>query len=116
MKSSGLADSPLFTKRKIKEIKQPCHQVTTTSRNQETMISAINLSILEVGKEATTYRLSKSEKKALIEIIYRYRIRNIRITENEITRIAINNLIEDYKKNKKQSILAMIVDNSHLIL
>ena len=105
MKASGLADSPLFTKRKIKESKQPSHQATTTSCNQETMISAINVSILEVGKEASTYRLTLNEKKKLAEIIYTLKMENIRITENEIIRIALNSLLCDYAMNKTNSIL-----------
>ena len=105
MNNSGLADSPLFVKPKIKESKQPSHQVTTVSYTHDTVISAITESILQVGKEAATYRLTLNEKRKLAEIIYTLKMKNMRVTENEIIRIALNFLLCDYLMNKTNSIL-----------
>jgi hypothetical protein len=105
MKNSGLADSPLFVKPKIKESVQPSHQVTTVSLTHDTVVSAIAETILQVGKEAATYRLTLNEKRKLAEIIYTLKMKNLRVTENEIIRIALNFILCDYSMNKTNSIL-----------
>ena len=110
MKPSGLADSPLFTKPIIKEAKQPSHQVTTVSHPHDTVISVINHSIMEVGKEAATYRLTLNEKRKLAEIIYTLKMKNLRVTENEIIRIALNFILCDYTMNKTNSILKRVIN------
>lgn len=121
MKSSGLADSPLFSKPKYendsikknteeKERIQPSNHSTMKSRYHDTMIASISKVTREIGKEASTYRLTNKEKTALVEIIYHFRMRNVRLTENEIARIAINFIIDDFKYQKKDSILARVID------
>ena len=109
MKASGLADSPLFIKPKVKESKLPSHQVTTVSHTHDTVISAITESILQVGKEAATYRLTLNEKRKLAEIIYTLKMKNLRVTENEIIRIALNFILCDYSMNKTSSILKRVI-------
>jgi hypothetical protein len=109
MKTSGLADSPLFVKPKIKESKQPSLQVTTVSHTHDTVISSITESILMVGKEAATYRLTLNEKRKLAEIIYTLKMKNLRVTENEIIRIALNFILCDYSLNKTNSILKRVI-------
>ena len=121
MKVSGLADSPLFLKRNddndpiernIDEKKsiQPSNHATLKSSHHDTMIASISKVTREIGKEASTYRLTNKEKTALVEIIYHFRMRNVRLTENEIARIAINFIIDDFKYQKKDSILARVID------
>jgi len=121
VKTSGLADSPLFLKpntendpieNKLKEKNriQPSNHVTLKSRHHETMIASISKATREIGKEASTYRLTNKEKTALVEIIYHFRMRNVRLTENEIARIALNFIIDDFKYQKKDSILARVID------
>ena len=121
MKTSGLADSPLFLKRNddndpiernIDEKKsiEPSNHATLISRHHDTMIASISKATREVGKEASTYRLTDKEKTVLVEIIYHFRMRNVRLTENEIARIAINFIIDDFKYQKKDSILARVID------
>ena len=105
MKSSGLADSPLFVKPKIKESKQLSHQATTVSCTHDTVISEIAESILQVGKEAATYRFTLNEKRKLTKIIYTLKMKNMCVTENEIIRIALNYILCDYSMNKANSIL-----------
>jgi len=103
MKPSGLADSPLFKKPKAR--KQPHHHATAAASDQDTMAATIQTNLMEIGKEAATYRLTRNEKKKIAEIIYSLKVRNIRITENEIMRIALNALLYDYEKDKSKSIL-----------
>ena len=126
MKTSGLADSPLFrteiyneanedstierhTERKH-AIVTPCNHDSLTPRYHDSMIATITKSIRETGKEVCTYRLTQKEKTALVEIIYHFRMRNCRLSENEIARIAINFLIEDFNTDKKHSMLSSIIE------
>jgi len=118
MKPSGLADSPLFLKKDVEKIKAEKPSVqgaerkndTMTSRYHDSMIAKIARSVRDVGKEVSTYRLTPQEKTALVEIIYHYRMHNCRLSENEIARIAINLLIEDFNKNKKSCMLSRIAE------
>ena len=120
MKTSGLADSPLFfisrnendlIKKNIEKKKRitPIDHATLKPRNHDTMIANIHKAIQEIGKEASTYRFTSNEKKSLAEIIYKFRNMNIRITENEIVRIASNYLIYEHKLNRKKSVLTKII-------
>jgi hypothetical protein len=126
MKTSGLADSPLFRTEISKEVNKSAtferyaerKHATMTPRNHDSLtpryhdstIATIAKSVREVGKEVCTYRLTQKEKTALIEIIYHFRMRNCRLSENEIARIAINFLIEDFKADKKDCMLSSITE------
>lgn len=105
MKKTGLADSPLFIKPKKKEQEQPHHHATTVASGQDSMVATIQTNLMEIGKEAATYRLTLNEKKKIAEIVYSLKMKNIRITENAIMRIALNALLYDYEKDKSKSIL-----------
>lgn len=116
MKSSGLADSPLFhTDIHNKEKKDTVIERQTerkhaimTPHYHDSMTATIAKSVREVGKEVCTYRLTQKEKTALVEIIYHFRMRNCKLSENEIARIAINFLIEDFKADKNTCMLSSI--------
>ena len=117
MKTSGLADSPLFNEQPQSEEKARSDQGNLTSGlkacHPDDIIATIVKSMRAVGKEGCTYRLTQREKTALIEIIYHFRMRNCRLSENEIARIAINFLIEDFKANKNDCLLRSIIDSMH---
>lgn len=118
MKPSGLADSPFFQTGVPSEEKKdtPIESHTErkhaimTPRYHDSMIATIAKSVREVGKEVCTYRLTQKEKTALVEIIYHFRMRTSRLSENEIARIAINFLIEDFKADKNTCMLSSIVE------
>jgi hypothetical protein len=118
MKPSGLADSPLFrsgipseeNKDTLIENHAERKHAIMTSRYRDSMIAPIARSVRDVGKEVCTYRLTQKEKTALVEIIYHFRMRKSRLSENEIARIAINFLIEDFKSNKNTCMLSSIVE------
>ena len=121
MKRSGLGASPLFIKGDISnqsakklaahhnaaEIKEPVPLFTRA------FIDDIRRSVRETGKEATTHRLSIKERKALLEIVYHYKLQGVRTNENEIARIALNILIQDYKERKQDSLLARVMAVLH---
>jgi hypothetical protein len=116
MKPSGLAESPLFQKKGV-DGKIPSslssNHATMQPDNQDDVIEYIRQAVRQTGKEAGTYRITREEKKALLEICYSCRIAGIRTSENEITRIALNYLIRDHKSNPKDSILERMMEAIH---
>jgi hypothetical protein len=73
-------------------------------------LEAIRKAVKQLGKEAAVYRFTPEEKKALRAIVYTYKSRGIRTSENEITRIAINFLVADYRENGQSSTLARVLE------
>ena len=84
---------------------QPSNHGITVSRYDDTIVEIVRKAVKELGKEAATHRFTEDEKKAVIDIVYAYKRQGVRTSENEITRIAINFLIQDYKENGENSIL-----------
>jgi hypothetical protein len=90
---------------------------TMTPRNQDTVVSdaeddildVVRKAVRQIGKEAATHRFTLDEKNSLADIEYTYRRQSIRTSENEITRIAINYFIEDYRAHGDSSLLAKIL-------
>ena len=110
---------------KAKKIEQPSNRDTTTPRYHDTTASSnhatmppsihgvgidiVRKAVKEFGKEAATHRFTESEKKELADLIYTYKNRDIRTSENEITRIAVNFIVQDYKENGENSVLHKIL-------
>ncbi len=93
------------------------HHDTVIPRHHDTMndtgVVQIRNAVKQLGKEAATHRYTAAEKKALAELIYAYRNQAVRTSENEITRIAINFLILDHKRNGDKSVLHQIMMALH---
>ena len=91
----------------------PRHHDTMPASNQESMqpeihgvvIDLVRKAVKEIGKEAATHRFTITEKKELADLIYTYKNRGIKTTENEIARISVNFIVEDYKVNGENSVL-----------
>ena len=90
-------------------IMQPRNHGTMTPRHENDIFEVVRKAVKQIGKEAATHRFTLEEKNLLADIEYTYKRLGIRTSENEITRIAINYFIEDYRKNGEQSILANIL-------
>ena len=75
------------------------------SRYHDTIIELVRKAVKQFGKEAATHRFTVEEKNAVADIIYSYKNRGIRTSENEITRIAVNFTINDYRENGENSVL-----------
>lgn len=88
----------------------PSYHDTTIPLSQDEIIEIIRKAVKHLGKEAATYRFTLEEKKALSDIVYSYKGTGIRTSENELTRIAINFLVEDYRNNGENSILAKVIE------
>jgi hypothetical protein len=79
---------------------------TATPFAQQDILEVVRKSVKQIGKEAATHRFTADEKAVLADIEYTYQRQGIKTSENEITRIAINYLTEDYQRHGEQSILA----------
>ncbi len=73
------------------------------------MIADIRRTIRQVGKETAYVRLTKEEKQQLADIVYTHKRQGMRTSENEICRIAIGFLIEDYRACGQASVLARVL-------
>ncbi len=118
-RKNGLADSPFFTpppKEAVPVFSNPTPPPAenTVSRYQATtipddIIEHIRKAVKEFGKEAATHRFTASEKRSLANIIHTLHMQGIRTTENEIARIAINFVIDDFNKRGKDSLLGLVL-------
>lgn len=81
---------------------------TQTNRDFED-IERIRKVVKFSGKEVTYVRLLPEEKEKLGDIVYTYKRLGIKTSENEIGRIAINFLTQDYEANGENSVLAKVL-------
>lgn len=133
-RKSGLADSPFFSPPPLVEPERspalyssqekdkgdtttPSHHDTEVSSNhgivvsryQATTIEYVRKSVKEFGKEAATHRFTLTEKRAIANIVHTLNMQGIRTTENEITRIAINFVIDEFNRQEKDSLLGLVL-------
>jgi len=87
----------------------PSNRDTTVSRIHDTMMETVRRAVREIGKEAATHRFTPEEKRAVLDIIYSYKGSGIKTSENEVARISINFILEDYKQNGEDSILDQVL-------
>ena len=76
-------------------------------------IEAVRRIVKVVGREVSFCRISPEEKAKLAEIVYTYKRRGVRTSENEINRIALNAILLDYATNGEQSLLARTIAALH---
>jgi hypothetical protein len=88
---------------------QPCNHDTVVSRYHDTTIEMLRKAVKVIGKEAATYRFSIDEKRAIADLVYAYKRRGIRTSENEITRIAVNFVLRDNQESRKDGILERVL-------
>ena len=109
--------SKIIKKTKEQKSETPSHHDTvipryhdgTTPRVHGVIIEFVRKAIKEFGKEAATHRFTQLEKKEIGNLIYTYKNQRIKTNENEITRIAVNFIFEDYKENGENSVLHKIL-------
>jgi hypothetical protein len=82
---------------------------TMGSRAHDTTIKTIRKAVKQIGKEGATHRFTYEEKRDIADLIYTYKRQRIRTSENEITRIAINFVIQDRNENGENSILDRVL-------
>jgi hypothetical protein len=78
------------------------------------IIEAVRRIVRKPGKEEVLYvRLSREEKDRLSDVTYTYKRQGMKTSDNELMRVAINMLLEDYKVSGEQSLLARILAKLH---
>lgn len=89
--------------------KQISVKASTLARHQENVIETIRKAVKHPGREVTFVRLTPEEKGQLADIVYTYKRQGVKTSENEISRIAMRYVLEDYKANGQASILAKVI-------
>ena len=100
-----------------REPMKPRNHATVVSRDHDTMVSRYQAATVEVvrkavkvfGKEAATHRFTQLEKQAIADIVHAYKRRNIKTSENEITRIGVNFILQDHQENGIRGILDKVI-------
>ena len=89
------------------------NKVSPNFDNPNDLIETIRKTVKQVGKEPLFVRATPEEKQRLSSLVYAfndmYRGEGRKTSENEIGRIAINWLLEDYQANGKTSILTQVL-------
>ena len=85
-------------------------QASMLARYPQEWIETIRKVVKGSGKEIAFARLTSQEKGRLTDVVYGFRRQGIRTSENEVLRIAINHLLEDFKDCGKQSILPRVIE------
>jgi hypothetical protein len=78
--------------------------------SHEDLIERIRKTVKSLGNKVSFTRLTPEEKGRLADIVYTYKRQGVRTSENEINRIAINLLIEDFQSHGEDSVLAKVLD------
>jgi hypothetical protein len=78
-------------------------------QSQSTSIERIRKAVKEIGKEAATHRFTIDEKRAIKKIVFDYENSGLITSENEITRIAVNFILDDFHQNGKDSLLDKVL-------
>src|SRR6266566_313096 len=97
------------TKPRHQDTMIPSNRDTTTPQNKEDILETVRKSVRRIGKEAATLRCTLEERQALDEIEYQYKRQGIRTSGNEITRISVNYIVEEYRMNGESSVLAQVL-------
>jgi hypothetical protein len=93
-----------------KAIKKESYRASTLARKQDSMIETIRKTVKTLGTKVSFTRVTPEEKGRLEDIVYTYKRQGIKTSENEINRIAMNFLVEDFNKNGKESVLAQVIE------
>ena len=97
-------------KEEILTSKKEITRASTLASNQDSIIEIIRKTVKPLGKEVAFTRLTPEEKGRLADIVYTYKRKGVKTSENETIRIAINFLIEDFNKNGKKSMLSQVIE------
>ena len=92
------------------EAQQEVIAAVSPTPGQAELVETIRKNVKRLGKESTVYRFTPEEKSALADIVYTYKRNGVRTSENEVIRIAMNWLLENYQTDGKNSILARVLD------
>lgn len=94
-------------------INVPSYQSTNIPTEQDSVIDVIHKAMRQSPSAAASYRLSPMEKKRLEVTIFELKMRSgrspeladLRSNENEVMRVAVNYILNDYGTNGDESVL-----------
>jgi hypothetical protein len=95
---------------RLQASQQGSNAASTLASKHTSIIETIRKTVKSLGKEVSFTRVTPEEKGRVADIVYTYKRQGVKTSENEINRIAINFLVEDYKKNGKESVLAKAIE------
>jgi hypothetical protein len=97
----------------IEQKRDNASKLASIQTDQHDRIETIRKTVKQVGKEVLFVRISPEEKRAIGSIVYSfneiYRGEGRKTSENEIGRVALNFLLEDYKENGNNSFIARVL-------
>jgi hypothetical protein len=93
-----------------KASRQDSKRASTIASNQEDVIEKIRKTVKSLGNKVSYTRLTPEEKGRIADIVYTYKRQGMKTSENEINRIAINFLIEDFHAHGEDSVLAKVIE------
>jgi hypothetical protein len=98
---------------KIGQVRNNASKQASIVTNKHDSVEAIRKTVKQVGKEVFFIRVTPEEKHTLGSIVYSfneiYRGEGRKTSENEVGRIALNFLLEDYQENGNNSVLARVL-------
>jgi hypothetical protein len=89
--------------------KQASSHASTLAEEADELTATIRRTVKVPGKEVVYVRLTPEEKAQIADIVYTYKRQGVKTSENEIGRIGANFLIEDYRANGENSVLAKVL-------
>ena len=93
-----------------KAIKKESNPASALASNQDSMVETIRKTVKSLGDKVAFTRVTPEEKGRLADVVYTYKRQGTKTSENEIIRIAISLLLEDFTKNGKESVLAQVIE------
>jgi hypothetical protein len=106
----ALVEAPVRKIAPKKASRQDRKRASTLASNQEEMIETLRKTVKSLGNKVSYTRLTTEEKGRIADIIYTYKRQGVKTSENEINRIAINFLVEDFHAHGEDSMLAKVID------
>lgn len=88
---------------------------TTQPNDREPLdvVGRVERSIKVIGKEIYYIRVTPTEKQRVDDLVHAFKQRGIRTSVNEVGRIALNGLLEDYDQRGEESVLAQVLVKRH---
>lgn len=89
---------------------QEPEQASTIASTQANVIESIRKVVKDTGKDVAYVRLTSAEKRRLEDAVDAFRRLDAKTSENEILRIALGWLLEDYQARAQSSVLAKVIE------
>jgi len=72
-------------------------------------VEEIRKTVKATGREVAFTRLTQEEKNRLSDVVYSLKRQGMKTSENEVLRIALNLLLEDYEASGEAGVLRRVI-------